>query len=167
MNPTPPRMTLARYDDPSDSLEAQANPPEFTETYGTEWAKQKIPGLSHSRKQFVQTLDRSISLRLEFYALNEDGRSVEGAKFLLSAREFLLQMCRPRKLANNISTGGSPLLVFFWPSFMTMVANLETVSFNYKRFNRIGAPVEMTADLKLEEVRFDLITSDALEEVVS
>ena len=165
MNPTPPRMTLARYDDPSDSLEAQSNPPNFTETYGTEWSKQKSPGLSHSRKQFVQTVDRSIALRLEFYALNEDGKSVEGAKFLLEAREFLLQSCRPRKLANSIATGGAPLLVFFWPSFMTMVASLDAVSFSYNRFNRVGAPVEMTAELKLEEVRFTLITSDVLEEV--
>lgn len=154
---SPPKMTLARVDRPDEFLTAQANPPDFTETCGAEWAKQKVPGLSHSVKQFVQTTDTTIDLALHFVAMN---RGRVGIDNIVVARQLLKAFCRPRSLPGNIGAGGAPRLIFLWPNFFSMVCNLENVKFEYKRFIIDGRPVEMTATLKLEELRFDFLSAD-------
>lgn len=102
-------------------------------------------------------MDRAIQFKLDFFAM-EGGR--KGVARLKAARKFLMSVCRPRAVPGAIVSAGAPLVVFFWPNFTTLIGNIETVSFSYNRFNRVGEPVEMGVDLKMEEVRFDLVTAD-------
>ena len=157
----PTRMSLVRMDDPSYTLYAQANPPDFAERYGAEWSKQKVPGLSHSIKQFASTLDTELTLSLQFMTVNHGQKGYEE---LRKARRFLKSACRPLDAPGTITAAGAPRLLFLWPNFFSMVCILVSVDFSYKQFNAQARPMHMVAQVKLEELRSELITANEIDD---
>lgn len=153
----PPRVRITRVDDPTVELEAQFNPTELTETGGTEWGRQQVPGLSHKVKQFSNTKDRQEKIKLRFIA---NAYPSDGAAKLKQARDFILSSCNVKALPGSIRPGGAPRLLFLWPNLFSMVCIIDSYSIVSERFFNDGQLADMTIELTLEQIRDTLITSD-------
>ena len=130
-------------------IEAQFNPTEFTEALQVNYARQTIPGLSHQRLQYVNTNNVRIPLALELEAL-DPASSLDD---VLSAKRFLQHLCYPRRGAQDVVGGGPPRVLFIWPQTISLNCVVTDLSFTYQRFNGEGAPVQITANVTLEEIR--------------
>lgn len=154
---TPPRMTLVNMAT-NEVIEAQANPPEFEESVSVTYARHAIPGLSHQPIQFTHTENTKYKLSLEFMAANY---GAAGLASMLEARKFLLSLCHPRQ-ATSYRQAGAPRALFIWPNLISLSCFVTGLRFSYRRFNIEGYPVEFSADLDLEEVRDELVTSEQI-----
>jgi len=156
-NKRPPRVQLIRIDKPDDRIEALYNPGEFTETFGAEWARIKVQGLSHSVKQFSLSKDRTFKVSFTFVVMSF-GRP--GLLKLLDARKKLLSWSRPRNVISTINVAGAPRVLFLWPNFISTQVVVDSVNWKYTRFNSSMEPVEASVELGLEEIRDTLVTAD-------
>lgn len=148
-------MTLVNLST-QDELEAQFNPEEVTETVGAVYAKQTVPGLSHTVKQFVNTADVGIGFTMMWSS--HEGTSAH--LYAAYARRFLQSCHYPRRTAGSIATAGAPRLLFVWPEMFSLTCVMTTCTFSYKAFNFAGAPIIFSAQVALEEIRDAIITCE-------
>ena len=157
----PPRVQLIRVDKPKDRIVALFNPNELTETFGAEWTRIKVQGLSHQVKQFGNSKDRTFKVSFAFVVMSFGRPALLQLK---DARQKLLSWSRPRNVQSTISAGGAPRVLFLWPNFLTVQVVVDSVTWKYTRFNSAMEPVEAAVELGLEEIRDGLITADDLED---
>ena len=150
----PPRLTLANIAT-GDSIEAQFNPAGFEEAIEVNWARLKVPGLSHERLHFVHTGNLKLALELTFDALDPTS-SLDAA---LEARRFMMSLCYP-VAGEDVPSTSPPRVLVIWPTIVTLTCVVGSLSFQYRRFNVQGTPVQFTSKLALEEIRDVRITSD-------
>lgn len=156
----PPRMTITRFDDPRQVLEAQFNPEELKEATGAEWSKLVVPGNSHPVKQFSHTAPNRFTFTLAFLAITG---GPEAVAYLKSARSFLKSIERPRRQVGNIASAGAPRVIFVWPNLLTVVGTVEKCDFTFSRFASNGSPIEAKAAVEIEEIRDTFIAAEDLD----
>ena len=150
----PPRLTLANLAT-GDSIEAQFNPAGFEEAIEVNWARLKIPGLSHERLHFVHTGNLKLSLELTFDALDP----ATTLDTILQARRFLMSLCYPLA-GEDVASTSPPRVLVVWPATVSLTCVVGSLSFKYARFNIQSVPVQFTARIALEEIRDVRLTSD-------
>lgn len=148
-----PRMSLVNLAT-QGVLEAQFNPTDFKEALGAIYARHTVPGLSHTRKHFVNTDDVKFKLTLFHRA-----ESIAELERIKAARVFLYAACHPRK-TDSITKGGAPKLLFVWPKTISLVVTLMTLEFNYTSFNLEGDPTAWSAACEFEELREGVVTME-------
>ncbi len=160
----PERMTIVNTDDPRGSrIEAQFNPTQFTEALKVNYSRQQVSGLSHQLLQYEGTSNDAIAFELFF-----DADGVDRLKRNLFARKFLQSVCYPRRLAQLVTGGGPPRLMFIWPGFIGLTCVLTSLTFTYERFAPSGHPLDFRAAVSLEEIRdFRLLSDDVLGNVTT
>lgn len=152
---TPEAMTIVNLNT-QEELKAQFNPEEVQENIGATYAKQAVPGLSHTVKQFVHTNDTAIAFTLMW---SSHGGPAAHA-YANYARRFLQAAHFPRRVAGSIARGGPPRLLFVWPQMYSLTSVMMTCQFNYKAFNFKGAPIIFSAQVALEEIRDGFLSSE-------
>lgn len=150
---TPARLTLVNLANQQE-LEVQLNPTEFEEALGATYAKHVVPGLSHSRRHFIQTTDPMFKVELFNRAFN----TTEMAQ-IKAARLFLYSALHPKN-AESIATGGAPRLIFVWPKLLAVTVSLISLRFRYTHFNQEGHPYAYTASCEFEEDRDQVVTME-------
>ncbi len=148
-NEKAPAMTLVNMVT-GDARTAQFNPEQFTEAIGVNYARLQVPGLSHTRKHFINTEDVKFDLELAYHCV--DGSGPKGLKAILEDRKFLYAMTHPWR-ADSIRRGGAPRTLFIWPNFISLSCVITNLLFTYTLFNKQGAPVSYKAKVTLEEIR--------------
>lgn len=151
----PPRVYLVNTST-SDELEAQYNPTELEETFGAEYARQKVVGLSYEVMQFVNTKNYAPKITLVFSSM----AGVQQHERNKQARRFLAAATYPRARPNTMSAAGPPRILFVWPSLISIVCVITECKFKSTRFNKRMEPVEMAAEVTIEEIRDVLETSE-------
>lgn len=144
-----PAMTLVNMVT-GDARTAQFNPAEFTESINVNYAKLQVPGLSHTRKHYINTDDVKFDLELFYHCL--DGSGPEGLNAILEDRKFLYALTHPWR-SDSIKRGGAPRVLFIWPTFISLSCVITSLSFTYTMFNKQGRPVAYKAKIGLEEIR--------------
>jgi hypothetical protein len=145
----PPRMRLVNVRT-GVSRKVQFNPTEFEEIIGAEYARQRVPGLSHKVKQFIGTEDRTLpGIELFYENANYPSFSLNP---ILPTRRFLRSLVHPRRGGGRV-TGGAPRVLFVWPGFLSFTTVITKLSLRYNAFNRMGLPCTMIATVDLEEIR--------------
>jgi len=144
----PPRLTLVNIAT-TEHLEAQFNPTELEEALGANFARLTVPGLSHQRKQFINTEDDKFTFSIFNHCI---GEGPEGQARMLKTRSWLRALVHPRRTGGD--RDGSPRTLLIWPGFLSIVCRLTSLGFKYTQFNRMtGAPIAYTASLTMEEQR--------------
>ena len=144
-----PAMTLVNMVT-GESRTAQFNPPEFTESVAVNYARMQVPGLSHTRKHFVNTDDVKFDFELFYHCI--DGGGPDSLQAILDDRKFLYALTHPWR-ADTIKRGGPPRVLFIWPTFISLSCVVTSLSFTYTTFNKQGRPIAYKAKLTLEEIR--------------
>ncbi len=145
----PSRMTI-RDLNTSEIQEVQFNPTDLEEAISVEWARLKVPGLSHEVLQYDHTGNLKIGpIALVFDALGE-GWSVAR---LDDMRRFLHSLCYSKKGAQSVREGEATRVLLFWPNFMSLTCVLTSLKIKHARFNLIAQPTYFTATVALEEIR--------------
>lgn len=159
----PSRMTLVNMVT-GDSRIAQFNPETFTETIGVNYASMQVPGLSHTRKHFINTEDVKFEFELFFTCLDDvSPSSVAAIADMDLNRKFLYALTHPWR-SDGIRRGGPPRVIFIWPTFITLNCVVRMLAFTYLNFNRYGTPTAFKAKVSLEEIR-DVFVS--MEDILS
>lgn len=140
----------------SDRIEAQFNPEEFSLGIGAVYKDQTIPGMSHMVKQFSHTKNLSLSFELHWHVHApleasdhfprlsiEERRRVEG---------FFLSLTVPRG-GDALLRNRPPSVLVVWPQCLTFQGVVTECPLKYTRFNREGAPVQLSATVTMEELR--------------
>lgn len=152
----PAKMALVNLST-GERLEAQFNPERLEETLAASYARQKVPGLSHTVKQFINTEDLIETFQLVFSA---NGLGTAAQASLLDARRFLMALCYPRLATSLVEGGGAPRALFVWPNFISISAVVTQLRFRYERMSKAGPPTIMVVDCTLEEIRDSLLVSE-------
>ena len=155
----PEKMSIVNTDDPRRSHAiVQFNPTQFTEALAVNYTRQEVEGLSHQPLQYKNTSNDTIALELYFDA--DDDAQLRRNLF---TRKFLQSVCYPRRVAQLVTGGGPPRLLFTWPGFIALTTVIMGLSFVYERFAPSGHPLDFRATVTLEEIRdFRLLTDDIL-----
>lgn len=156
LNEAPAKMALVNLST-GERLEAQFNPERLEEALAATYAKQKVPGLSHTVKQFTNTEDLVETFQLVFSA---NGKAQGARRALLEARAFLMSLCYPRLVTSLVEGGGAPRALFVWPNFISISAVVTSLRFRYEKMSKEGPPVIMVVDVTLEEIRDSLLVSE-------
>jgi len=138
-----------------ETMNAQFNPAEFDEIVKVRWARLPSPGLSHERLHYDQTENHKITFELIFDAM--EGGTVEGN---LDARNFLLSLCYAKAGARTVSDGEPTRVLFVWPGMVSLTAVIGEVKIKHTRFNKEGRSTFFKADISLEEIRDERLTSE-------
>jgi hypothetical protein len=157
--PSPPRAAIRNIDS-GERFNFQFNPEAFTEAFGVNYAKHTVPGLSFEIMNYINTKNVTIPLSIYLSQGLKDEAPIgmsanEGndVNELLNAKSFLQSLVYPVETPAG-SWLAPPLVMFVWPSVVTMVAVVTSLSFGHQRFSeRDLATIAMTADLTLEECR--------------
>lgn len=140
-----------------EARDAQFNPAEFNETIGVNYAKLQVPGLSHTRRHFINTDDVKFDFELFYHCL--DGSGPKGLEGIQEDRKFLYSLTHPWR-ADGINRGGPPRVLFIWPKLISLSCQITNLAFNYTMFNNQGAPVAWKAKITMEEVRDAFVSSE-------
>lgn len=151
------RLNITNLDN-GNVLTPQFNPAEFTEAFDVNYARQRVPGLSHTVLQYVNTNNDKLTMQLVFIADTE-----EQATENLRAKRVLQSYGYPRRGGDQVIGGGPPRLLVIWPNVISLRCVLASVSFNFTRFDRTGRPIQFTADVGFEEIRSIRLLSDEVE----
>ena len=154
-----PQLTLVNMTT-GDARTAQFNPEQLQESIGVNYAKLQVPGLSHTRKHFINTDDVKFDFELWYHAV---GGSAEDLAAILEDRKFLYALTHPWR-ADGINRGGPPRVLFIWPTFISLTCVVTGLSFTYTQFSKTGAPVAWKCKVTLEEIR-DVFVS--MEDILS
>ncbi len=133
--------------DSQEVVTAQYAPTEFTETYGAEWAKLTVPGLSHKLLQFVSGENAALDLDLEFNQI------VEPKVPILEQRKFLMSLVVPRRGASDVTTGTPARVLVSWPEMFLWTCRLTKLAMTHNFFAATGGSLMFKAKLSLEEAR--------------
>ena len=148
-----------------EEVEMQFNPSELTETVRIDWARLRIPGLSHERLQFNHTENYKATFRLIFDALTENSSGISirrgnDAARNLDTRNFLMSLCYPKQGAATVSDGEAPRVLLVWPNLISLTAKIDELKFHHSRFALDGTPTFFEVDITLEEIRDTRLTSE-------
>lgn len=153
----PERMTIINVES-GFRIITQFNPTQFTEALAVNYNRQEVAGLSHQVLQYKNTTNDKLTFELFF-----DADDSEQLKRNLFSRKFLQSVCYPRRVAQLVTGGGPPRLMFCWPGFIGLTCVLTALNFTYERFAPSGHPLEFRAAVTLEEIRdFRLLSDDIL-----
>lgn len=145
----PLRMSI-RDLNTTEVQEVQFNPTDLEEAISVEWARLKVPGLSHEILQYDHTGNLKIGpIVLTFDALGE-GWSVDR---LDDMRRFFHSVCYSKKGAQSVREGEATRVLLFWPNFMSLTCVLTSLKIKHTRFNVQSRPTYYTATVALEEIR--------------
>lgn len=144
---TAPRMTVTDIDR-NEEFEAQYNPRELEIVTHAVWAKVTIPGLSHQPQHFVTTENLKVKFALT-WRLTDDGPD-GNLPIVGDATRFFMSLTVPISIENP----RPPRVLFVWPTFISIVTTVQTVSVKPTRFSVVTAtPIELVMDVEIEEVR--------------
>lgn len=146
----PVKMRIINLDDPSIFIEPEYNPTELREKLAANWAKVTIPGMSHRRRQYIDTDNNSFSFTLHY---DSTDRTPDEHNLFLVQRSFLLAHCYARRGATTITDGAPPRVIFVWPGLARMVSIIEDLDFVYLKFNRLLEPTLWEVTIQLSEIR--------------
>lgn len=152
----PAKMALVNLGT-GERLDAQFNPENLEEALGAVYSKQKVPGLSHTVKQFSHTDDLVETFQLYFTA---NGRGEAARTALLNARRYLMSLCYPRLATSLGDLSGAPRVLFVWPGFISLSCVITSLKFKYPRMGSDGPPTIMQVDVTMEEIRDTLLVSE-------
>ena len=159
----PERMYIQSVDRPEEKVEAQFNPEKLKETFGVDWQKFRIPGLSHQRLQYGSA--NNVEYRFELYFNAAAGWSMRdtggvtsdiGASLVaknLAARNQLSAWRLRRREEVLGAIGDTQRLLFVWPNFISLTCVLVSAEIEYTAFNLIGQPTCFRVEVLLEEIR--------------
>ncbi len=140
----------------SDRVEAQFNPEEFSLAIGAVYKNQAIPGMSHTLKQFGNTKDLSLKFELAWHVHAPLEASDHFPRFTIEERKrvegFFLALPVPRG-GDALMRNRPPQVLVVWPQCLTFQGVVTDIDLKYLRFNREGAPVQMTISVTMEEIR--------------
>ncbi len=139
-----------------ETMQAQFNPAEFTESVKVVWARLSPPGLSHERLHYDHTENYKASFELTYDALVQTGDVDDN----LDARKFLMSLCYARRGARTVSDGAPPRVLFVWPEMVSITAVITDLKFKNTRFNRVGSATFFKVDVSLEEIRDERLFSE-------
>lgn len=145
-----------------ESRTAQFNPAELNETISVNYTKIVVPGLSHTRKHYINTDD--VKYDFELFAHCLDGSGPDGLNAIQEDRRFLYSLTHPRG-AQSIREGGPPRVLFIWPKLISLTCVVTGLAFNYTMFNAWGAPVAWKAKVTLEQIRDAFVSSAEIREI--
>ena len=156
---TPPKLVFVNLVS-NDELEAQFNPTQLSEQIEANWAHQTVPGQSHEPLQFVNTANFKLDIELFFRAIN-----TTEYEEIHRARRQILSWVYPRDVDGDISGGGAPRILVYWPGMLSLTCVLTSVGITHQRFNKNGRSVQFNCRLQLEEIRdtrlhFDEVAED-------
>jgi len=156
---TPPKLLFANLVS-ADELEAQFNPTQLMEQIEANWSRQTVPGQSHEPMQFVNTANFKLDIELFFRAVNKTELEA-----IHRARRQILSWAYPRDIEGDISGGGAPRILVYWPGMLSLTCVMTSTSIVHQRFNKNGRSVQFTCRLQLEEIRdtrlhFDEVAED-------
>jgi hypothetical protein len=154
--PTP--MTLVNMVT-ADSIDAQYNPEELEEAIGVNYARLQVPGLSHTRKHFINTDDVKFTFELASHCLDSGDTGLARMQAIRADRRFLYALTHPWR-ADGINRGGPPRVLFIWPKLLSLTCVVTSLTFRYTMFNRDGAPVAWRSKLALEEIRDQFVSME-------
>jgi hypothetical protein len=139
-----------------EDLEVLFNPELLEEQVGPVWERLEIPGLSHQVLQYKNTSNHTF--QLELYSMAHSRIFQTGID---DFRKFLLSLCYPPAAANGIATGGPPRVLLVWPNLVSMTCVVAgNIAFKHTRFTLQGLSSRWTAQLPLEEIRDQRLTSE-------
>ncbi len=143
------------------------NPKSLKETINVEWSKLPVIGLDHEVPHYSRT--KSISVPMSFYfsafeQARQSGNSVGNVSSGLANSQqfpvsqlnkqstdfvnFLRSLCFPTRDGLR-----PPTVKVVWRNVLNFLAVVETVSFEYMKFDRTLAPIVYQADVTFLEVR--------------
>lgn len=154
----PPRMSITNVVT-TDTLEAQYNPETLEETFGANYAKLTVPGLSHQVKHFVHTDDVPYSFELFEHALESGHTNADAVSRMKEARRFLRALTHPWR-AEGIKRGGAPRALFIWPNLISLTCVLTKCTIKHATFNSLNEPVLWRANVTLEEIRDEFVSME-------
>ncbi len=156
LDEAPAKMALVNLAN-NERMEAMFNPDKLEESLSVSYAKQKVLGLSHTRKQFSNTDDLVETFQLVWTA--NGGSRAEQAS-LLEVRRILMSYCYPRLAASLVEGGGPPRILFVWPGWMSLTCVITSLKFSYPKMSKAGPPTIMVVDVIAEEIRDTLLLSE-------
>ncbi len=142
-----------------DARTAQFNPEELEESLGVNYARLQVPGLSHTRKHFINTEDVKYSFELFQHCLESGDTGLASMKAIREDRRFLYALTHPWR-ADGIKRGGAPRVLFIWPKLISLTCVVTQLSFKYSMFNKDGAPVAWRAKVSLEQIRDEFVSME-------
>ncbi len=134
----------------------QFNPAELEETIGVNYARLVVPGLSHTRKHFVNTDDVKFSFELFSHCLDSGDTKLANMLAIREDRRFLYALTHPWR-ADGIKRGGAPRVLFIWPHLISLTCVVTSLTFKYTLFNKTGAPAAWNARVQLEQIRDEFV----------
>lgn len=146
---TPARMSIVSLDSPKVQVKVQYNPTTLSKVLKTEWTRHKIPGLSHTRKQYEATADVGFAFELNFRA-DAGGWTPEQ---ILEASNTLESLCYRRKGGKTPRDAQPSRCLFVWPGLLSLTCVITDLEWEFRRFNLKGQPIDITVKLTLEEIR--------------
>ena len=159
---TPTKMHIVDLSRPSASVDpstgvsantlvAQFNPSELSESLAVNWNKLAVLGLSHMPQQYQNTDNHGFSFEMMLHAMDASGRRLND---LMAARQFLLSLCYPSKSAKATIASGAPARVlFFWPRLASLTCVVKKLGIKHTMFNTQGYPVITQVKIDIEEIR--------------
>lgn len=136
------------------SLSCQYCPTELKETYGAEYGKLTVPGLSHKILQFTSGENPALELELEFNQL------VNPKVSIAEQRRFLMHLLVPSRAAQGVTTGAPARTLFFWPEMFSMTCRLTKLEMTHTWFAPTGGSAMFKAKVSLEEARITRLTAE-------
>ncbi len=137
-----------------DRWDAYYNPDKLEEKLGAAYSRLKVPGNSHSNKQFTGTDDLVETFTLVWSA---NGKGQDAHQELLTFRRWMMSLVYPRRAASLVEGSGAPRILFVWPGFMSLTCVVTGLSFSYPKMSRAGPPSIMAIDVTAEEIRDTLL----------
>lgn len=146
------------------------NPTKLKETISVDWSKLPVVGLDHEVVQYSRT--KSLNVPMSFYfsiyeqarqsGINSDdpervmrtavaNGTIPISKLTSQSTDFvnfLRSLCFPTRTDLR-----PPIVKVIWPNVISFLAVVETVSFDYMKFDRSLAPITYQADVNFLEVR--------------
>lgn len=130
------------------------NPTEISESVSANYSRQEIPGLSHSRSQFINTNNKEYGFTLVLDAAVHGGPvAVEKAK------QFLLSCMYPRA-SRRIDGAGAPKVMFILPGAIRSKGFIESVDVTMTLFYADTKLRKFSADVKFVEEPDKRLTSE-------
>jgi hypothetical protein len=141
---TPPKAAIVNLET-TEQFEFQFNPPEFSESFSTNYARHQIPGLSHQVLQYINTNNNTIPLDIYLSGVIPFLDSFRGqalAKYktfeevydISRGKNFLQSLLYPVRTP----AGGwqaPPRLLFVWPKVVRMFCVAVSLDFTHRRFS--------------------------------
>lgn len=152
----PERMSLTNLGS-GESLEMQYNPTDVSEDLQAVYQHLTILGQGHEEQQYLNTKNHLVEFDLNFDALTGNGYDIG------YARRFLMSLFYARRDANDIRGGAPPRVLFVWPNFMALQAQIPKLKIKHSRFARTGQSTLYVASIGIEEIRdARLLSEDVL-----